>query len=104
MPTSPTVETNPKYLTAARGNFYANVTSVREDGKRFGTQVARQRKTLNEACRAVDETGLRGYVQRWNEHLSRREVVAERDEAGNWWTFDHFTGTLYPYDPAGVKA
>lgn len=95
-------ETNRRYLTAAGGNYYATVTTVREDGKRFGTQVARQRKTLAEARRAVDETGLRGYVQLWDNASARRHIVAERDEAGNWWAPDPFTGNLTPLAPLQV--
>lgn len=94
--------TNPKYLTPARGSYYATAVMVREDGKRFGTQVARQRKTLTEARRAVDETGLSGYVQLWDSSTQRRYVVAERDEAGNWWARDGITDTLRPLAPVPV--
>lgn len=92
------------YLSAAGGNYYATATTIREDGMRFGEQVARQRKTLTEARRALDETGLRGYVQRWNAATNQRDLVAERDEAGNWWAFDRFTGNLLPLPPLAVPA
>ncbi|WP_408895902.1 hypothetical protein ACJ5H2_13375 [Nocardioides sp. R1-1] len=91
------------YLSAAGGNYYATGTEFR-DGKQFGRQVARQRKTLTEARRALDESGLRGYVQLWQNHRAQRVIVAERDEAGNWWAPDPFTGNLLPMAPLGVKA
>lgn len=87
------------YMSAAGGNYYATGTRVREDGKRFGVDVARQRKSLREACRALEESGLRGYVQRWDESTQRRYIVAERDEAGNWWTTSPYDGTVRALDP-----
>lgn len=91
-----TVATDPKNLTARGGNYYATATTARADGKRFGTQVARQRNTLAAAQRAVDATGLPGYVQHWNASTNQRDLVAERDEAGNWWALDRFTGNMVP--------
>lgn len=88
------------YLSAARGNYYATALETRpEDGKRFGRQVARQRKTLTEARRALEESGCRGYVQVWVASEQRRYVVAELDEAGNWWARNLYTGDLDPLAP-----
>jgi hypothetical protein len=92
-----------------RGNYYATASTRRPDGRRFGHQVARQAKTLHEACRAVDEfqhpqaTG-RGYVQLWSDHTQSRTIVAERDEAGNWWALDPFSGNLVALEPQMVGA
>lgn len=86
------------------GNYYANAHLLRADGRRFGLQTARQAPTLRAACRTLDDlehdefTG-RGYVQLWVEHEQKRRIVAERDEAGNWWTPNPYTGSLDPLDP-----
>jgi hypothetical protein len=83
----------------SRGNYYATTTTRRAGGVRFGHQTARQARTLAEACRTVDDfehpewTG-RGYVQLWDESSHRRLIVAERDEAGNWWSISPYDGTL----------
>lgn len=92
------------YLSADGGNYYATAHETREDGRRFGRQVARQRKTLAQARRALDESGLPGYVQLWIAHENRRRIVAERDEAGNWWAANPYTGNLDPLAPLVVTA
>lgn len=86
------------------GNYYANASIRREDGKQFGHEVARQARTLRQACRALTESGHRGYVQVWSEAMQQRQIVAERDEAGNWWAPNPFTGNLDPFDPEAVAA
>lgn len=98
------IPTNPKYLTAKGGNYYATASVAREDGKRFGVEVARQRRTLTEARRALEETGERGYVQLWDNATATRHVVAELDEAGNWWGRNPFDGTMPPMAPLPVRA
>lgn len=86
-----------------RGDYYATASYI-ENGRRKGWQVARQARTLREARAAVDAfnrpgaTG-RGYVQLWSDATASRTVVAERDEAGNWWAPEPFTGTLLPLAP-----
>ena len=95
-------------MTRLRGNYYATGT-YRENGKRYGWQVARQAKTLRQACEALDNfrregaTG-QGYVQLWLESEQRRVIVAERDEAGNWWGNDPHTGNLVPITPCAGGA
>lgn len=83
-----------------RGNYYGNVTDVRPNGKRYGWCVARQAKTAMEARKAIDATGLRGSIQLWDETTQRRYVIAERDEAGNWWSIDPYHRTLRAWDAA----
>lgn len=87
-----------------RGNYYANAHLVREDGRRFGHEAACRARTLAQACRSLDSLAVpgyrgRGYVQLWIESEQRRRIVAERDEAGNWWALDPFTGSLLALDP-----
>ena len=76
------------------GKYYATTIELRSDGRKFGRQVARQARTLNEARARLDATGERGYVQLWDDRTQRRYIVAERDEAGNWWAPDRFRGIL----------
>lgn len=86
------------------GNYYATVSEARGD-KRFGREVARRARTLKAAMRTVEESLVespdpyaRAYVQRWDAPTHRRYIVAERDEAGNWWAPSPYDGTLYPLD------
>lgn len=73
-----------------RGNFY--VTAVRErDGLRYADQVGRQIKTFLEARSVLEDLDEQGYVQEWSERQQIRFVVAERDEAGVWYSFDPLT-------------
>jgi hypothetical protein len=81
-----------------RGNYYGNVTDVRPNGQRYGWCVARQAKTALEARRAIDATGLRGSIQLWVASEHRRIVIAERDEAGNWWNISPYDRTLTAWD------
>lgn len=88
-----------------RGDYYATVSEVRADGKRFGREVARQAHTLKAAMRTVEaaivgspDPYARAYVQRWDTPTHRRYIVAERDEAGNWWAPNPYDGTLLPLD------
>lgn len=85
-------------LSAAGGNYYANSSEAR-GAKRFGRQVARQRRTLRDAMIALEDavaTGPadRGYVQLWVAAENQRHIVAELDEAGNWWARSRYDGTL----------
>lgn len=92
-------EATPRTRRPGRGNYYANAHATREDGLRFGVEVARQAPSLNAARRALEASGLRGYVQRWDDRTQQRSIVCERDEAGNWWTPDPFTGSLVALAP-----
>lgn len=85
------------------GNYYATVSERRSNGKRFGREVARQARTLKSAMRSVEiavadssDPHARAYVQLWDAATHRRYIVAERDEAGNWWAPNPYDGTLTP--------
>jgi len=86
----------------ARGRYYADAHMRRENGKRFGVEVARQAPTLRAACAALTASGLPGHVQVWSDVTQQRHLVAERDEAGNWWLRNPYTGNLDPFDPEQV--
>ena len=79
-----------------RGNYYATGTETRDDGKRYGVEVARQAKTLTEARARLDARNLPGYVQYWVEREQRRVIVAERDADGTWWSRNPYTGERVP--------
>lgn len=81
-------------MRRARGNYYATTIERRPDGRKFGRQVARQARTLDAARAALDATGERGYVQVWIEREQRRLIIAELDEAGNWWGRNVYDDTL----------
>ncbi len=89
-----------------RGNYYATANTRRSDGVRQDHQTARQARTLAAACRSVDafdhaERTGQGFVQLWVELEQRRYVVAERDEAGNWWALSPYGGSLRAIDQEG---
>lgn len=93
-------------LSALGGNYYATASGQRGTIRK-GYEVARQRRTLQQAMRALEDAianGVwggpvdRGYVQLWVDAEQRRHIVAERDEAGNWWARDRITGDLRAID------
>lgn len=77
------------------GNYYANGTEFR-NGKRYGKEVARQAKSFAAARKALDESGLSGYVQLWSDRTQQRTVIADRDINGQWTSVDPFTGERVP--------
>ena len=86
------------------GNFYATAISTREDGKRFGRQVARQARTGLEAARLLDASRLPGYVQVWSDATQQRSIWAERRSDGSWYSVNPFTGAEIELDPMTLKA
>lgn len=81
-----------------RGNYYVEAIERRPDGRRFGREIGRQVKTFKQARAILDAADLRGFVQVWSDRTYSRTIVAERDEAGNWWTPNPFTGNLTALD------
>lgn len=85
-----------------RGDWYATAIETREDGKRFGREVARQAPTLRAAARALNESGLPGYVQKWVHHRGQRVVVADRHGDGTWTSLNPYTGEHEPITDPGA--
>ena len=83
----------------ARGNYYANGTDYRADGRRYSHELARQAKTLGDARRALDASGLAGYVQLWVERTQQRVIVCERRADGSWFKKDPHSGELVEMSP-----
>ncbi len=75
-----------------RGNYYATAINTREDGKRFGREVACQAPSFRAAQRALDASGLPGYVQFWSDRQQQRFISAERRADGTWFSTNPFTG------------
>lgn len=90
-------------MRTTRGRFYATAVSTREDGKRFGHEVARQARTGREAAHRLTESGLPGYVQVWSDASGQRSIWAERRADGSWFSLDPFTGREVELDPETLR-
>lgn len=91
-----------------KGSYYAigsGYTRPDRPGKTYARTLGRSLPSLRSACRSIDSSDApKGYVQLWIESEQRRVLVAERDEAGNWWARNGFTGNLSAFDPYAPKA
>ena len=79
-----------------RGKFYAYTLTPNDRGSKTARQVAWQAPTAEAAAKALEATGLPGYVEGWSDREQRRYEVARLSDGGEWTSRNPFTGEVTP--------